>query len=161
MHAIEQSRPWMDSAAVSASSTVLALRQPAQGPGRGPGQPRPRPPACRQPPFSTAVNNVLADLAAQVVEPLPDAAHQLRRIEHGKHTAKCVVRSDPAFEPQKRPQPIQPIVAEPLDVDPPVGARKGAVQRHDRQLEQIMHARPLDPRIGQIFKRCKNCNQAS
>ena len=40
-----------------------------------------------------------------------------------------------------------------------VGPGNRAAERHDDQLEQVVNAGPLDPRIGKIFKRCKNCHQ--
>ena len=104
--------------------------------------------------------DVLADLAAQVFEPLLDAGHQLGRIEHGEHPAERVVRRNAAFELEEGPQPVEPIVAEPLYVGPAISPGNRAAQRHHHQLEQVVNACPLDPRIGQIFKRCKNCHQS-
>jgi hypothetical protein len=69
------------------------------------------------------------------------------------------VRGDAVFQLKKRSQPIQPLIAKAFDVGPGVRPSDRAAEGDDDHLEQVVHACPLDARIGQIFKRCKNCNE--
>jgi len=77
----------------------------------------------------------------------------LGRIEQGEHAAERVVRRDAVFQPQERPQPVEPLVAETFDVGPAIGASDRAAQGDDQQLEKLVPASSLDARIGNIFKR--------
>jgi hypothetical protein len=69
------------------------------------------------------------------------------------------VRRDAVFELEKRSQPSEPFVAEQFDVDPRIGTGNRCAKRRDHNVEQIMLPRPLDARIGKIFKRRENGNQ--
>ena len=62
---------------------------------------------------------------------------------------------------QEAGKPIEFGDAEPLHIDPAIRAADGGTQRNGDHVDQQMLLGPLDSRIGQIFKPCKNCHDAS
>ena len=70
------------------------------------------------------------------------------------------MRRDAIFQPQERPQPVDPLVAEAFDVRPAIRPSERAAERDDDQVEQFVSAGSLDARIGKIFKRGENGDQS-
>jgi len=101
-----------------------------------------------------AVNgDVLADLAAHVIQPLLNAGHEFGRIEHREDAAERVVRRDAVLQSQERPQPVEPLFTEAFDIGPAISAGNRAAQGDDQQFEQFVPTGALDARIGKLFKR--------
>ena len=146
-----------------ASDRDLSQRQPqAAGPGADEVQGRLAAGGVEGPAERLAVDGDALLLQRQVQRPQPSlqAAQELLRIQAGKHAAERIVRGNAVGKLEKASKPVPLGQAELLDVDPTIRAANGGAQGDGHHVDQQVLLAPLDPRIGQIFKPCKNCHDA-
>lgn len=99
-----------------------------------------------------ADSRMLAAVVVKQVTTFPRAAEELVRIEPREDPAERVVRRNAVRQFKEPGEPVLLHLAEAFDIGP---AFSGA-QRDDHHVGQGVQFRPLEPRIGELFKVCKN-----
>ena len=97
-------------------------------------------------------DSVIGQRAIERAHPSLQARIELRRVEPSEHSAKCVVRWDAAGKLEKPGKPFLLLVAEPLDISPPLGPADCCAQGDDDHIDQQMTLRPVHSWIGQIIE---------